>query len=238
MKRWITCIMAVVMTLTAGMPVSAETVHERFEEITVLNSVEYGHWSDRENFAWTFWDTGEEVVIGRGPVFSEVHPDITDPEYYVKEMVLYPGEEFGYDANGKPKACYDEESLTELREFVNSFDWIHSDELTRIQKVYERTANGQNGNYYENRHMGETASLALLVYGHGVCQQFAEEFVILAKAVGLEAVTYKPYAMHLGVLVTINGQCIAHDPTNAVSFFDNGSMFPCDYDTEYHRYES
>jgi len=31
------------------------------------------------------WEDGTKTVLSGGPLFSEVHPEITDPEYYLKD---------------------------------------------------------------------------------------------------------------------------------------------------------
>ena len=50
-----------------------------------------GEWKDTESLRWE-WQNGEMSFYGNGSIFSEQHPEISDPEYYLKEAVRYPGE--------------------------------------------------------------------------------------------------------------------------------------------------
>lgn len=49
-----------------------------------------GEWKDTESLRWE-WQNGEMSFYGNGSIFSEQHPEISDPEYYLKEAVRYPG---------------------------------------------------------------------------------------------------------------------------------------------------
>ena len=70
----------------------------------------------------------DELFMEMEVIFSEQHPEISDPEYYLKEAVRYPGEANpGWNTKGEPKANYSWASVEELQKFVNSFDWIHLD---------------------------------------------------------------------------------------------------------------
>ena len=51
-----------------------------------------GEWKDTESLIWE-WQNGEMSFYGNGSIFSEQHPEITDPEYYLKEAVRYPGKQ-------------------------------------------------------------------------------------------------------------------------------------------------
>lgn len=102
-----------------------------------------GEWKDTESLRWE-WQNGEMSFYGNGSIFSEQHPEISDPEYYLKEAVRYPGEANpGWNTKGEPKANYSWASVEELQKFVNSFDWIHLDEKTRLLYVHNRIANGE-----------------------------------------------------------------------------------------------
>lgn len=144
-----------------------------------------GEWKDTESLIWE-WQNGEMSFYGNGSIFSEQHPEITDPEYYLKEAVRYPGEANpGWNTKGEPKANYSWASLEELQKFVNSFDWLHSDEKTRLLYVHNRIANGEGG--FNQNHYGspeEAKDFPVLEGGVGVCRDFAEEFQFLCRIVG------------------------------------------------------
>lgn len=196
-----------------------------------------GYWSDKNNLTWTWWDGSGSVVIGNGPKYSDLHPEVTDREYLLKEYVNYPGEGMtNLNSWGEPKANIDERALQLLREFVNSFDWINSDELTRAQAVYERIALGRHGNRYGSSYASKGAWV-VLQYNEGVCADYAREFKWLATYVGLECEAYEPSAIHAANLVRINGQWITIDAQLGTSFFDNGVTVPVDFATEYNRVE-
>lgn len=204
-----------------------------------------GYWKDKNNLTWTWWgesdgyssSDGESVVIGNGPKYSDLHPGITDREHLLKEYVNYPGEGLtNLNSWGEPKANFDEDDLQLLREFVNSFDWINSDELTRAQAVYERIALGRHGNKYGSSY-ASTGAWRVLMHKEGVCADYAGEFKRLAEYIGLECVYYSPSVMHAANLVKINGQWISIDPQLGSPFFDNTSTVPVDFDIEYNRSE-
>lgn len=226
-RRIFVVTMAMTMLISTAFPAYAAQFGSRYDA--------NGVWSNTSNLTWTFNAGGDSVTVGRGPVFSDVHPEITDPEYFLKESILYPGETIGtQNSTGGYKSDYSE-ALPFLQEFVNSFDWIHSDELTRVQKVFERIANGQRGNTYGDPVAG---SFSVLQYSKGVCMNFAGEFQRLAEFVGLECVTYAPSEMHVACLVKIGSQWIVVDPTNATSLYDNSYTVPVDYEIEYNRYSN
>lgn len=199
----------------------------------LAGGVDKGRFTDWETLTWTTWD-GVSTTYGRGPIFSDLHPDITDPEYYLKEAVYYPGEN---RAGGMAKGNYPDEVVEELRKFVNSFDWIHSDELTRAMMVHDRIGNGCHGNVYASAE--NINGFPLLVKGKGQCGDFSGEFMRLARFVGLECETYDPSYMHQACLVKISGQWFATDPTGAEReglFLSNVVTHPVDYETEVNRY--
>jgi len=196
-----------------------------------------GTWSDTNNLTWTWWDTGESVVIGSGPKFSDVHPAITDPEYFLKENICYPGESVGtLNSQGQPKADYTEGTLPLLQEFVNGFDWIHSDEIARLKMVYGRLANGKNGNTTERG--GALVSFSVLEDKKGNCGNYSSDFARLCNYVGLECVSYTPAYMHTACLVKINNQWITVDPYAGTGLFDNGLTVPVDFETEFNRHDN
>lgn len=43
------------------------------------------------------------------------------------------------------------EEMEALKEFLHSFDWIHSDELTRATAIYEKSRRGEAGTSTEGR---------------------------------------------------------------------------------------
>lgn len=175
-----------------------------------------GYCSDVNNLTWTF-DDGTVITYGRGSRFCDMHSEITDPEYYLKAVSYYPDEVF-----------------QELQKFVNSFDWIHSDELTRAIMVHNRIANGYHGNVYASP---ENISFPVLMREKGQCRDFSSEFTDLAHFVGLECETYTPSYLHQACLIKINGQWFATDPTSGLPFLSNSNIHPVDYETEYHRWE-
>lgn len=199
--------------------------------------IEEGHFSDFETLTWTTWD-GVSTTYGRGPVFSDIHPEITDPEYFLKNKVYLTGKDDGIYINVDAENNQDA-VVIELKKFVNSFDWIHSDELTRATKVYERIANGQHGNVYASSESENAGGFPLLINGKGQCRDFSDEFMKLARFVGLECETYEPFYMHQACLVKISGQWFATDPTGGdaqLPFLSNAVTYPVDYETEKNRY--
>lgn len=217
-KRMLAAAMTVV--LTAALPfVAFAEVGMRWvnEDGTNTNG---GYFSDTENLTWTAND-GTVSTYGRGTKFSDVRPDVTDLEYFLKE------------ANLLESGTYAPEIVAELRAFVNSFDWIHSDELTRAKMVHDRVSNGHHGNVYK---YPEGSWYSVLMTGTGQCGDFSGEFKSLAKFVGLECEVYTPSDMHQACLLKISGQWFAIDPTASNPFFSNDKMHPVDYETEYYRW--
>lgn len=198
-----------------------------------------GAWKDTECLRWE-WQNGKVSSFGNGSVFSEQHPAITDREYYLKELVRYPGETNpAWNAKGEPKANYSEASLEELRKFVNGVDWIHADEKTRLLYVHDRIANGEGG--FNQNHYGSpdgTKNFPVLEGRMGVCRDFAEEFQFLCRLVGLECVTYTPEYLHDACMVRIGSQWYATDPTSSLPLFSNAKTYPVDFETEFYRYEN
>jgi len=204
---------------------------------SIGDSAAKGTWSDTNNLTWTWWDGSGSVVIGAGSVFSDVHPEITDPEYFLKENICYPGESVGVlNSQGKPKADYTEGTLPLLQEFVNSFDWIHLDEVTRLKMVYDRLANGKNGNTTERG--GALVSFSVLEDKKGNCGNYSSDFARLCNYVGLECVSYTPAYMHTACLVKINNQWITVDPYAGTGLFDNGLTVPVDFEIEFNRHDN
>ena len=198
-----------------------------------------GEWKDTECLRWE-WQNGEISSFGNGSVFSEQHPEITVREYYLKELVRYPGERNpAWNEKGEPKANYSDASVEELRRFVNGVDWIHADEKTRLLYVHDRIANGEGG--FNQNHYGSpdgTKNFPVLEGGMGVCRDFAEEFQFLCRLVGLECVTYTPEYLHDACMVRIGGQWYATDPTSSLPLFSNVKTYPVDFETEFYRYEN
>lgn len=193
-----------------------------------------GYWSDTDHLTWTRSD-GSVVVIGNGPRYADLHPEVTDREALLKEYVNNPGDGVAnQNSKGEPKANYEEGALQLLREFVNSFDWIHSDELTRLKAVHDRIALGRHGNTYGSSNASRGA-WRVLQYKEGVCSDYAWEFQQLANYVGLECVTYEPEVFHAACLVKINGQWITVDAQMPNALFDNTVTYPVDFDVEYNR---
>lgn len=199
-----------------------------------------GTWSDTNNLTWKWWDGSGIIVIGSGPRFCDVYPEITDPEYFLKENLRYPGEEVAAsNSQGQPKADYTAGTLPLLQEFVNSFDWIHSDEVTRLQKVHDRIGNGRNGNADQHTKGGAwNASFNVLQNKKGNCGNYSWEFAKLCKYIGLECVTYVIGANHAACLVNINGQWLVVDPFSKDNLFNNIITVPVDFDKEYYRYDN
>ena len=93
-------------------------------------------------------------VMGSGFIFSDQHPEITDPEYYLKEWYNSPEEreQSILNVHGEYKTPYNnymDEAYPLLQEFLHSFDWIHADEYTRYQKAFERVGAAYHGNVYD-----------------------------------------------------------------------------------------
>jgi len=200
-----------------------------------------GTWSDTNNLTWTYWGSygGESFVIGAGSRFCDVYPEITDSECFLKESICYPGEPLGaLNSQGIAKAGYTEGTLPLLQEFVNSFDWIHSDEVTRLKAVHGRIAKGRNGNLDQTSSGTFGASFNVLQNKIGNCGNYSWEFQKLCSYVGLECVAYTSGYMHASNMVKINGQWITVDPFMKEGLFDNGLTVPVDYETEYNRYSN
>ena len=220
--------------LTAALFVSTPLVTMAGQPNTGING---GQFTDWNTLTWTAND-GTETTYGRGPVFADIHPEITDPEYYLKEYYLYPGEVIGtVNSAGMTKQTDPTNALGVLKTFLNSFDWIHSDELTRAEKVFNRIANGHNGNIYDTTGVsGYEGGYRVLREGKGICQNFSDEFCGLANFVGLECETYYPSDAHQACLLKLNGQWFAVDPTSGTPFLSNATTYPVDYETEKNRY--
>ena len=206
---------------------------------SIGDSAAKGTWSDTNNLTWTWWDGSGSVVIGAGPKFGDVHPEIIDPEYFLKENICYPGENVGArNSQGQPKAGYTEGTLPLLQEFVNSFDWIHSDEVTRLQKVHDRIAMGKHGNGNQHSNGDWGASFNVLQNKKGNCGNYSSDFVRLCNYVGLECVAYTSAENHASCMVRINDQWITVDPYVNVGLFDNVRTVPVNYEIERYRYEN
>lgn len=187
------------------------------------NGVNGGKFTDRESLTWTAND-GTVTTYGRGLKFSDVRPDVTDPEYFLKEYNLL------------SEGTYSPEVVAEIQKFVHSFDWIHSDELTRANMVHDRIANNSHGNVYEH----STEDYSVLMTGKGTCGNFSGEFRSLARFVGLECEVYTPSYLHQACLIKISGQWFATDPTAGQGgglFLSNATTYPVDYETEFYRWE-
>lgn len=180
----------------------------------------------------------------RGNVYSDLHPDVTDPEYLIKKYYCYPGEpdvqevepEFAANTENGMKIPYNlsypcennmVEALPILQEFVHSFDWIHSDEKTRIEKIFETFGCGRNGNEY-GRPLDGGIFLTVRLK-KGVCADYANDFKALCHIVGLECVDYYPSMNHEANLVKCGDNWYIADMTN----MNTGG--PVDFDTEYNR---
>lgn len=212
MQKLIALLISTVLTGFMAMPVYAEDAEIPSGQFgSKYDASAKGYWSDEHNLTWTWYGKSEYVIIGNGPKYSDLDPEVTDREALLKDYVNYPGEGLtNFNHRGEPKANVDEEVLLLLREFVNSFDWIHSDELTRVKAVYERIAAGRNGNRYGSS--GSSAGAwTVLRDQEGVCADDAREFKWLADYVGLECVIYEPEVLHAANMVRINGQWITVD---------------------------
>ncbi|KAK9674738.1 hypothetical protein QE152_g40892 [Popillia japonica] len=201
------------------------------------NYVNGGRWIDKKNLVWEYND-GATLDVGRGSIFSEIHPEIADPEYYLKEYYCYPDEtETTYKSQGQIKTPYNncmDEAFPLLKEFLHSFDWINSDEATRYEKVYARIASGQSGNVAGGAHTNQRWQI--LRTGTGVCEEFSTDFANLCKLVGLECVTYQPSVNHSDCLMKIGQQWLTVNPTDGTVAYSNSHLVPVDFETEYNRY--
>ena len=219
------CVIAIITAIILTMP---STIVMASQPNTGING---GQFTDWNTLTWTAND-GTETTFGRGPKFSDIHPDVTDPEYFLKG---YYQQEGGYwdSPYHREASTYNEPLANELKAFVHSFDWLNSDELTRANMVHDRISNGYHGNTYE--HSAE--AFTVLMTGKGICGDFSEEFQYLAKFVGLECEVYTPSYLHQACLVKINGQWFATDPTSTLPFLSNAKTYPVDYETEKNRYD-
>lgn len=215
--------------LTTALLVATPLVAMAGQPNTGING---GQFTDFNTLTWTTND-GTDMTYGRGPVFSEVHPEITDPEYYLKNPVALTGDDKGFYFNALNNPT---EVVEELKAFVNSFDWIHSDELTRATMVHDRISNGFHENVYAYPETANTGGFPLLMNGKGMCGEFSDEFMMLARFVGLECETYTPSYLHQACLIKISGQWFAMDPTKPDPFLSNSKTYPVDYETEKNRY--
>lgn len=193
-----------------------------------------GYWSDINNLTWT-WFGGDSIIIGNGSKYIDLYPETTDREVLLKEYVNYPGEgSMNLNIWGDPKANFEDDALQLLKEFVHSFDWINSDELTRLKAVYSRISLGKNGNLY-----GSTKAYAgtwtVLRYGEGICVDYAGEFKRLANYIGLECEVYSPQINHETCMVKVNGQWITVDPSLDLNLFNNLETVPVVFADEYNR---
>ena len=219
------CVIAIITAIMLNMP---STIVMAGQPNTGING---GQFTDWNTLTWTAND-GTETTFGRGPKYSDIHPDVTDPEYFLKG---YYQQEGGYwdSPYHREASTYNDPLANELKAFVHSFDWLNSDELTRANMVHDRISNGYHGNTYE--HSAE--AFTVLMTGKGVCGDFSEEFQYLAKFVGLECEVYTPSYLHQACLVKINGQWFATDPTSTLPFLSNAKTYPVDYETEKNRYD-
>ncbi len=191
-----------------------------------------GYWSNQDSMEWTFED-GRAEIYSRGPVFGELHPEITDPEYYLNERFCLAGAE-GEGNQGKEPLT--EKEMEQLGEFLHSFDWIHADEAFRAEKVYERIANGHSGNQYKMPDPSLYSSrFPILTGGFGLCENFADEYADLAALTGLQCEAYDSDLNHRACLLKIDGQWFRVDPTSSSTFFSNTSFCPADYEREKKR---
>ena len=219
------CVIAIITAIMLTMP---STIVMAGQPNTGING---GQFTDWNTLTWTAND-GTETTFGRGPKFSDIHPDVTDPEYFLKG---YYQQEGGYcdSPYHREASTYNDPLANELKAFVHSFDWLNSDELTRANMVHDRISNGYHGNTYE--HSAE--AFTVLMTGKGICGDFSEEFQYLAKFVGLECEVYTPSYLHQACLVKINGQWFATDPTSTLPFLSNAKTYPVAYETEKNRYD-
>ena len=219
------CVIAIITAIMLTMP---STIVMAGQPNTGING---GQFTDWNTLTWTAND-GTETTFGRGPKFSDIHPDVTDPEYFLKG---YYQQEGGYwdSPYHREASTYNDPLANELKAFVHSFDWLNSDELTRANMVHDRISNGYHGNTYE--HSAE--AFTVLMTGKGICGDFSEEFQYLAKFVGLECEVYTHSYLHQACLVKINGQWFATDPTSTLPFLSNAKTYPVAYETEKNRYD-
>lgn len=233
--------MAAVMAISMSFPAMANAGNsgriDRFTE-NRPKTQGCGNWIDQANLTWQF-ENGETATIGTGPRFSDEHPDITDPEYYLKQWVLYPGETSGTAPDGTMKSNYSAD-LPLLQKYLQESDWIHKTEAERFWMIYDRLAVGHHGNKYAVSSSSIPYSFSVFSEGEGICRNYAADIERLAKFVGLESVTDNSSEMHETALVKVNGQWLYVD-----GVVDTGSnphelcyaVIPVDFDTEYKRYE-
>lgn len=232
--------MAAVMAISMSFPAMANAGNSgRIDRFTENRwDKENGKWSDWTNLVWQF-ENGEIATIGTGPRFSDVHPDITDPEYYLKQYVYYPGEAHGDQKapDGTYKSDYSE-YLPVLQKFLQESDWIHKTEAERFWYLQDYLELGRHGNEY-GRPEGGGGPFEVLTTHKGVCGDYATIKQRLANYMGLEAVTDVPFQDHEITLIKVNGQWLYADSTSSTPQNNppTSGVFPVDFDTEYKRYE-
>ena len=238
-NRIIALLLAIVMTVAGSFTAWAAKIVHEYSKPEAPRDPEYKVVSEENN-----------NPMGAGEVYSDQHPEVTDPEFLIKKYYCYPGEpqyqkvepEYLPYAESEMKVMYENpnypvanmtEALPLLQKFVHSFDWIHSDERTRYEEVYRTIGRLYNGNYYDDIAGYQRCNEKFLVLRTkgGICEQFSTEFAELCKIVGLECVTYLPSQSHQDCLVKVDGQWFAVDPTNETL----ESHRAVDYDAEYNR---
>lgn len=203
-----------------------------FSALAAEGYVNGGYWSNQDMMEWTLQD-GTAKRYDRGAVFGELHPEITDPEHYLKEMFCLAGTN---REGSQEKECLTEAEIKQLEEFLHSFDWIHSDEVTRAEKIYDRIANGHSGNQYRMPDSSLRSSrFPILTGGFGVCENFADEYAGLASLTGLQCEAYDSDINHRACLLKIGERWFRVDPTSSSAFFSNLSFCPVDYESEKKR---
>ncbi len=219
-----------------GIPLGA---FEKFGENPILENqrgIGNGQWNNQSDLAWVF-DNGEVLRVGDGGMYEKRDAYSGDPEHLLKEYVRYPEEKIGtVGLFGNLKSNYTDNTLPLLQEFVNGSDWMNMSEIQRLNLVYNRIAMGKNGNESSSEYVH--VSMPVLEKGGGVCEDYAEEFELLAKIVGLECVTYQSEPFHVSNLVKIGEQWITVDPYLGTDLFDNKITVPVDYEKELQRLEN
>lgn len=217
----------------------------------IANKAYAGTWTKSDN-GWQYKnDSGNSVsgawewIDGNGDGVSEcycfdkngiMYADTTTPDGY---RVNPDG---AWTENGKvmtrssfPFAIpskYSDVTKAHINEFLNSYNFSSADDYSKAKAVYERIAAGFNGNIYDASTTGTTRyadHMQILDYKKGICHDFAEDYVTLARLVGLSADTYQPTLSHEEVLVKISGNWYKLDPSSGNSF--EAALMEADYDS-------
>ena len=121
-------------------------------------------------------------------VFFRAAPEISDPEYYLKEAVRYPGKQIrgGIRRENRKQiiAGLRSKNCRNLSIVLTGFIWMKKRVFCMCITGLRNGEGGFNQNHYGSPE--EAKDFPVLEGGVGVCRDFAEEFQFLCQIVGLE----------------------------------------------------